>query len=55
MVYASTMVHFVKIKPLEIASGPRAGKDQTSEQFLAQVQEGARVTELKSRKVELKF
>ena len=53
--YASVMAHYPKIKPLEIASGPPAGKNRAPEQFLAEVQEGARVTEAQCGKAELRF
>lgn len=53
--YASTMVHYSKIKPLDIASGPLGGKNRTPEQFLAAVHEGAWVTEAQCSKAELRF
>lgn len=53
--YASAMAHFPKIKPLDITSEPLARKDQTLEEFLAQVHEGARVTEAQCSKAALKF
>jgi hypothetical protein len=49
------MAHFLKIKPLDIASGPPTGKDRAPKQFLAKMHEGARVTEAQRSKAELKF
>lgn len=49
-VYASTLDHFPKIKLLDIASRPLAGKARTPEQFLAKVHEGAWVNEAQCKK-----
>ena len=45
MAYTSMKIHYPHIDARLVASGPPEGKTQTSEEFLAEMMEGTRITE----------
>jgi hypothetical protein len=47
--------HFQKVDAVTVATGPPADKPRTTEQFFAEVEEGARITEAMCPKDTLYF